>query len=135
MTPLTTASPFLVDEIVLFDFVALFLAITAVSILWYVVKKSFPDDAGDPQFFLTFICVIVPFLLIICFGLAVIHYDKIAARAGWPPVLPLTRLLSPLIVGAVTFYVGQTVWLWLDWRKLSPRAALRQRSTNFVRWI
>ena len=133
MTPLTTASPFLVDEIVLFDFVALFLAITTVSILWYVVKKIFPDDAGEPQFFWTFICVIVPFLLIICFGLAVIHYDEIAARAGWPPVLPLTRLLSPLIVGAVTFYVGQTVWLWLDWRKLRKPHEARRIAANIAK--
>jgi hypothetical protein len=117
MTPLTTPSPFLIDEIVLFDLVALVLAVATVWLLWYVVKKAFPDDTGDLQFFLTFICVIVPFVLIICFGLAVIHYDSIAPRAGWPPVLPLTGLLSPLIVGAVTFYVGQTVWLWWDWRK------------------
>jgi hypothetical protein len=118
MTPLATASPYLVDEIVVIDLVALFLAVATVSLLWYVVKKAFPDDARDLQFFLTFICVIVPFVLIFCFGLAVIHYDSIASRAGWPLVLPLTGLLSPLIVGAVTFYLGQTVWLWWDWRKL-----------------
>jgi hypothetical protein len=118
MVPLTTTSPFLVDEIVLIDLVALFVAVATVSLLWYVVKKAFPDDARDLRFFLTFIGAIVPFVLIICFGLAVIHYDSIAARAGWPPVLPFTGLLSPLIVGAVTFYVGQTAWLWWDWRKL-----------------
>ena len=80
MTPLTAASPYLVDEIVVIDLVALFLAVATVSLLWYVVKKAFPDDARDLQFFLTFICVIVPFVLIFCFGLAVIHYNSIASR-------------------------------------------------------
>jgi hypothetical protein len=42
MTPLTTASPYLVDEIVVIDLVALFLAVATVSLLWYVVKKGFP---------------------------------------------------------------------------------------------
>jgi hypothetical protein len=26
--------------------------------------------------------------------------------------------LSPAIVGAVAFYIGQTMWLWWGWRKL-----------------
>ena len=119
---LTDRSRLPIDEIELIYLLALVVAIATVSVLWYVVKKAFPDDVKDFQFFLTFICVIVPFVLIICFGLAVIHYDSIAAWAGWPPVLPLTGPLSPLIVGAVTFYVGQTAWLWWDWRKLrKPR--------------
>jgi hypothetical protein len=47
MTPLTTPSPFLIDEIVLVDLLALFLSVVTVSILWYVVKKIFPDDVKD----------------------------------------------------------------------------------------
>ena len=108
----------IVDEIVIFDLLALFAAIATVSILWYVVKQAFPDDVKDLRFFLTFIVVIIPFVMTVCFGLAFINYDAIAALSGWPLVLPLDSLLSPLIVGAVAFYIGQTMWLWWDWRKL-----------------
>ena len=118
----TDASPFLFSEIVLIDLLALVLAIATVSILWYVVKKIFPDDVKDLQFLLTFIVVVVPFVIVIYFGLAVINYDTIAGLSGWPLALPLDSLLSPLIVGAFAFYVGQTMWLWWDWGKLrKPR--------------
>ena len=103
---------------VLIDLLALVVAIATVSILWYVMKKTFPDDVKDLQLLLTFIVVIIPFVMIVYFGLAVINYDAIAALSGWPLVLPLDSLLSPLIVGAVAFYIGQTMWLWWDWRKL-----------------
>jgi hypothetical protein len=117
----TNTSPFFFDEIVLIDLLALFLAIATVSILWYVVKKALPDEVKDLQFFVTFIFVVVPFVMLVCFGLALINYDAIAARSGWPPILPLSSLSSPPIVGAVAFYIGQTVWLWLGWRKLRKR--------------
>jgi tungstate transport system substrate-binding protein len=114
----TNTSSFLFGEIVLIDLLALVVAIATVSILWYVVKKAFADDVKDLQFLLTFIVAVVPFVIIIYFGLAVINYDAIAGRSGWPLVLPLDSLLSPLIVGALAFYIGQTMWLWWDWRKL-----------------
>jgi tungstate transport system substrate-binding protein len=113
----TNTSPFLFDEIGLIDLLALVVAIATVSTLWYVVKQVFPDDVKDLQLFLTFIIVIIPFVMILYFGLAVINYNAIAELSGWPPVLPLNSLLSPLIVGAVAFYIGQTMWLWWDWRK------------------
>jgi hypothetical protein len=115
---LPKTSPFLFDELVLVDLLALVVAIATVSILWYVVKKAFPDEVKDLQFLLTFIAVVVPFVMLIWFGLAVINYDAIAALAGWPLILPLGRPLSPLIVGVVAFYIGQTMWLWWDWNKL-----------------
>ena len=111
----TNTSPFFFDEIVLIDLLALFLTIATVSILWYVV---IPDEVKDLQFFVTFIFVVVPFVALVCFGLALINYDRIALRAGWPPILPLSSLLSPPIIAVVAFYIGQTVWLWLGWRKL-----------------
>jgi tungstate transport system substrate-binding protein len=114
----TNTSPFLFDEIVLIDLLALLLSVGTVSILWYVVKKALPDEVKDLQFFVTFIVVVVPFVILVCFGSALINYDAIAARSGWPPILPLDSLSSPPIIGAVAFYIGQTVWLWLGWRKL-----------------
>jgi ABC-type glycerol-3-phosphate transport system substrate-binding protein len=115
---LTNTSPFLFGEITLIDLLALLLSVGTVSVLWYVCKKAFPHDVKDLQFLLTFIAVVVPFVIIIYFGLAVINYDAMAGRSGWPPVLPLDSLLSPLILGALAFYIGQTMWLWWDWRKL-----------------
>ena len=115
----TNTSPFLFDEILLIDLLALVVAIATVSILWYVV---IPDEVKDFRFLLTFIFVVVPFVALVCFGLALINYDAIAAWAGWPPVLPLSSsILSPPIIGVVAFYIGQTMWLWWDWRKLQAK--------------
>ena len=88
---MTNTSPFLFDETVLIDLLALVVSIATVSVLWYVVKKAFPDDVKGFQFFLPFIVVVVPFVIIIYFGLAVINYDAIAGLSGWPLVLPLDR--------------------------------------------
>src|SRR6516225_3332091 len=97
----------------------MFLSVITLSILWSVVKKTFQDEVKDLQFFLTFIGVIVPFVMVVYFGLTIIYCNKVAARSGWPPVLPLNPTgLLPLIVGTRAFYIGQTVWLWLGWRKL-----------------
>ena len=116
--PLIAPPRFLVDEIVVFAVLAFFLSIATVSFLWYVVKKIFPDEVKDIRFFLTFIIGIVPFVIIVYFGAAVINYNAIAIRLDWPEVLPLSGLLPPVIVGAAAFYIGQTMWLWWDWRKL-----------------
>jgi hypothetical protein len=115
---LTNTSPLFFDEIVLIDLLALVVAIATVFSLWYVVKKAFSDEVKDLRFLLIFIGVVVPFVMLVWFGLAAINYDAIAALSGWPVVLPVDSLLSPLIVGAVAFYIGQTMWLWWDWRKL-----------------
>jgi tungstate transport system substrate-binding protein len=115
---LTDTSRLPIDAIELIELLALVVAIATVSILWYVIKKIFADQVKDLQFFLTFIVVVVPFVLLICFGLAVINYDATAVRYGWTSVLPLNGVLSPPIVGATAFYIGQTMWLWWDWRKL-----------------
>ena len=107
-----------VSELFLFGLVPLFLTVATVWSLWHVLEKINPDEVTDIESFLTFIVVVVPFVLIVYFGLAVINYDEIAALSGWPLVLPLDNLLSPLLAGAVAFYIGQTMWLWRDWRKL-----------------
>ena len=120
MMPLIAPPHFLIDEIVLVDVLAFFLSIATVSFLWYVLKKT--DEVKDVRFLLTFIIAIVPFLILVYFGTALINYNAIAIRFDWPEVLPLSGLFLPAIVGATVFYIGQTVWLWWDWRTLQiPR--------------
>jgi amino acid transporter len=116
--PLIAPPRFLIDEIVLVDVLAFFLSIATVFFLWYVLKKTFPDEVKDFRFLLTFIIAIVPFVILVYFGAALINYNAIAIRFDWPEVSPLSGLLPPAIVAATVFYIGQTVWLWWDWRKL-----------------
>ena len=119
---LTKASPLFFDEIVLIDLLALLLSVGTVSIIWYVAKRIFADDVKDLQFFLSFIVVVIPFVMLIYFGLAVINYDTMAALSGLPLVLPLASPSSLPVVGLAAFYIGLTMWLWWDWRKLQiPR--------------
>ena len=69
-------------EIILIDLVTLFLMVATVLILWYGVKKILPEETRDLQFFLTFIVVVVPFVMLIYFGLAVINYDAMTRSSG-----------------------------------------------------
>jgi tungstate transport system substrate-binding protein len=119
---LTNTSPFVLGEPVLIDLLALLLSVGTVSIIWYVVKKTFPDEVKDPQFFLTFIIVAVPFVMLVYFGMAVLNYNAMAELSGWPLILPLDSALTPAVVGLAAYYIGQTMWLWWGWRKLQkPR--------------
>jgi hypothetical protein len=97
--------------------VPLFLTAATLRVLWYVLETIFPDEVRDPRFFLTFVIVAVPFVMLIYFGLAFLNYDAIAAQFGRPTSLPL-GLLSPETLGAAVSYIGLTVWLWSRWRKL-----------------
>ena len=114
--PLFAPPHWLIDEVMLVDVVALFMSIATVSVLWYVVKKIFPDEARNVRLFLTFIVVAVPFAILVYFGAAIVNYNAIVRFFEWPEVLPLSGLLPPAIVVATVFYIGQTVWLWWDWR-------------------
>jgi tungstate transport system substrate-binding protein len=115
----TNTSPLPFEEIALIDLLALLLSVGTVSIIWYVAKKITPDEVKDLQFFLTFIVVVIPFVMLIYFGLATVNYNAMAALSGWPLVLPLDSPLSPPpIVGLAAVYIGQTTWLWWDWDKL-----------------
>ena len=105
------------SEQILIDLVTLFLTVATVWIVWYVAKTTNADEVKHLQFFLTFIIVIVPFVILIYFGGAVINYNAIAIRLDRPEVLPLNDLFPTVIVAAAAFYIGQTVWLWWSWRR------------------
>ena len=66
------------------------------------------------------IVVVIPFVMLIYFGLAVIICDKISVGRGWPTTLPLQLSTAEALAMAVT-YPSLTVWLWLRWRKLRIR--------------
>ncbi len=61
-------TPGLIDEIVFIDLLALFLSVATVEIVWYVVKKALPNEVADAQFFMVFILVVVPFVMLIFSG-------------------------------------------------------------------
>jgi hypothetical protein len=98
MRPLATASLGLIDEILLVDLLAMFLSVATVSILWYVVKKAFPNEVRDIRFFLTFVVGIIPFVIFIYFGSAIIIEDAIAAPP-WPMPMPV-KLSRPDVLVA-----------------------------------
>jgi hypothetical protein len=111
-------SPLLASaEVILIDLVALVLTLATVWALFYFLKKIFPDDFRQTQFLLTFVIVIVPCIMLIYIGVAVLNYDSAAEVFGWPRSLPLESS-SLVLKGAVVFYIGLTAWLWARWRKL-----------------
>jgi hypothetical protein len=104
------------SNLVLVGLLALFPTAATVWIVWYVVKAVFPDEVTHLQFFLTFIVVIIPFVILLCFGSALISYDAITTPP-WPTLLPLKRS-TPEFLAAAVIYICLTVSLWLRWRKL-----------------
>src|SRR5215469_3565699 len=95
-------------------FAALFLTVATLWILLYV------NEGSSPQDFFVSIVVVMPFVMAIYFGLAVIICDNISLARGWPTALPLQLSTAEALAVAVT-YIGLTVWLWLRWRKLRIR--------------
>ena len=115
MTPIITPAH-VTSELFLIGFGATFLTAATVWVLWYVHETNFPDDVRDPGFFLTFIIVFVPFVMLIYFGLDAIIDDAVSTGAGWPTELPFG--VPPEIPVMAVVYIGLTVWLGMRWRKL-----------------
>ena len=108
-----TGFAFTVSEILL-CVVPLFLTVATVWILWQALEKIEPH-AGIRSF-LAFIIVIVPFVMLVCLGVAVIFHDEIAKWSGSPTVSLLNPPSHAVVAGAA-IYISQTVWLWSSWRK------------------
>jgi ABC-type arginine/histidine transport system permease subunit len=104
------------SDLILVGLATLFLTAATVWIVWYGVKAVFPDEVTHLQFFLTFIVVIIPFVVLLCFGLVLTSYNAITAPP-WPRLLPLNES-TPVFLAAAVIYIGLTVWLWSRWRKL-----------------
>jgi len=69
---------------------------------------------------LVLIVVVMPFVMLVYFGLAVRICDNIGLARGWSTALPLQLSTAEALAVAVS-YIGLTVWLWLRWRKLRIR--------------
>jgi hypothetical protein len=97
-------------------FAALFLT---VATLWILLHAD-PNEGSSPQDFFVSIVVIMPFVMLVYFGLAVIICNNISLARGWPTALPLQLSSAEGLAAALT-YIGLTVWLSLRWRKLRNR--------------
>jgi hypothetical protein len=104
------------SDLILIGLVALFVTGATVWVVWYVANAVFPDEVVHLQFFLTFIVVIISFVILLCFGSALTIYNAITVPP-WPRLLPSYLSLPEFLVAAV-ICISLTAWLWLRWRKL-----------------
>src|SRR6516162_7417339 len=90
-----------------------------VATLWILLYAN-PNEGSSPQDFFVSIVVVMPFVMLVYFGLAVIICDNIGLAHGWSTALPLQLSTAEALAMAVT-YPGLAVWLWLRRRKLRIR--------------
>jgi protein-S-isoprenylcysteine O-methyltransferase Ste14 len=108
--------PMASTEAILLYVVALLLTVVTLWIVCYAIQTLSPNEFEDPGLFLILILVIVPFVMLIYFGLAVIIDDRINMEPG--TALPLRPSLTTNATAvAVLTYCGLSRWLWLRWRK------------------
>ena len=109
-----------VTELILFGLLPLFVTVATVWILWRVLEKI--DEVIDTRSFLTFIIVVMPFVILVCGGLTFVIYNEMMGASGAPTILPLAVPLSwETLAGGAIIYIGLVPWVWLRWHKLSIR--------------
>jgi hypothetical protein len=113
------------SEILVLELVALFLTVATIRILLNAVKKFTPDNLGDTQFFWTVILIMIPFVMLIYFGQAIIICNQMVARSGGPTALPLELSWRKVVPATVT-YIGLTLWVWRRWPSVAIRPAVRR---------
>ena len=72
----------IVSELFLFGFVPLVATVAAVWAFWNVLETIDPNEIKSIQSFLTVIVVIVPFAMLVFYGLAVVMYDELVTASG-----------------------------------------------------
>ena len=97
----------------LFVLLALVLTVATIWLLLHAIETH-PKEI-DAQSFLVLIVVIIPFVMVIYFGLATIICNEIVAARSLP-ILPLELSLRKIVPATVT-YIGLSTWVWLRWRK------------------
>jgi heme/copper-type cytochrome/quinol oxidase subunit 2 len=106
---------YVVSELILIGLVTLFLTVATVWIVWYVAKTVDPDEIKHLQFFLIFIVVIVPFIMLFYCGSFILICDALTALP-WRTELP-SRPRPLAVLASAVIYISLTIWLWLRWRK------------------
>ena len=99
----------------LFVLLALVLTVATVWLLLHAIETR-PKEI-DARSFLVLIIVIIPFVMVIYFGLATIICNEIVAARSNPPILPSELSLRKIVPATVT-YIGLSTWVWLRWRKV-----------------
>jgi hypothetical protein len=99
----------------LFVLLALFLTVATIWLLLRAIETR-PNEVGARSF-LILIIVIIPFVMMIYFGLATIICNEIVAARSNPPILPLELSLRKIVPATVT-YIGLSTWAWSRWRRL-----------------
>ena len=87
----------------LFVLLALFLTVATVWLLLRAIETR-PKEI-DARSFLVLIIVIIPFVMVIYFGLATIIRNEIVAARSNPPILPSELSLRKIVPATVT-YIG-----------------------------
>ena len=100
----------------LFVLLALVLTVATFWLLLHTIETH-PKEI-DLRFFLTLIVVIIPFVMVIYFGLATIICNEIVAARSGRPILPLELVSLRKNVPAIVTYIGLSTWVWLRWRKV-----------------
>jgi hypothetical protein len=93
---------------------ALFLTAATLWFFSYANQTISPKHT-DLRSFLVFIVVVIPFLMLIYFGLAILISDTISVGGAWLTADDQVLTFSEYLVLAVS-YVGLSGWLWLRWR-------------------
>ena len=70
----------IVSELFLFVIMPLFATVAAVWTFWNVLAAIDPNEVKSIQSFLTVIVVVVPFVMLVFYGLAVVMYDQLMKR-------------------------------------------------------
>src|SRR5215472_16119755 len=99
---------------ILLYLVALFLTVATLWPFTYPTQTIFPKKTG-PQFVWVLIVVVIPFVMLIYFGLAFLIDDTISLGAAWLTAREEELSFTEGVVAAVS-YVGLSGWLWLRWR-------------------
>ena len=92
----------------LFVLLALVLTVATIWLLLHAIETR-PKEI-DAQSFLVLIIVIIPFVMVIYFGLATIICNEIVAARSGRPILPLELLSLRKIVPATVTYIGLSTW-------------------------
>ena len=87
--------------------------------LFLYTNQTIPEQT-DTRSLWVFIVVVLPFLMLIYFGLAILISDTISDGGAWLTPDDNELTFAEYLVLAVS-YVGLSGWLWLRWRKLRRR--------------